>query len=190
MGLRLMGNKIGMTQIFDEDGSVVPVTVLKVGPCVVVDKKTAPRNGYCALVLGYGDAKKESRLRMSEIGLYKKAGIEPKTHLLETRVSAEELDNYEIGQQIDLSIFSKGDHVDVTYSGWLSSGQGFGSGSFDFVLGTSQAIQGFDEGVTGMKPGGKRKLVIPPELAYGNRGQGSIPPNATLVFEVQLVRVR
>ena len=83
-----------------------------------------------------------------------------------------------------------GDHVDVTYSGWLTNGQGFGSGAFDFVLGTSQAIQGFDEGVTGMKPGGKRKLVIPPELAYGNRGQGSIPPNATLVFEVQLVGVR
>ena len=84
----------------------------------------------------------------------------------------------------------RGDHVDVTYSGWLTNGQGFGSGAFDFVLGTSQAIQGFDEGVTGMKPGGKRKLVIPPELAYGNRGQGSIPPNATLVFEVQLVRIR
>jgi large subunit ribosomal protein L3 len=121
MGLKLMGNKIGMTQIFNEDGSVVPVTVLRVGPCVVVDKKTASRNGYCALVLGYGDVK-ESRLGMSELGLYRKAGIEPKGRIVESRVSAEELDRYEIGQKIDLSLFNKGDHVDVTGT---SKGRGF-----------------------------------------------------------------
>jgi large subunit ribosomal protein L3 len=121
MGLKLMGNKIGMTQLFDEDGSVIPVTVLRVGPCVVVDKRTESRDGYSALVLGYGNVK-ENRLRASELGLYKKSGVEPKRHLAESRVSAQELDQYEIGQEIDISMYSKGDHVDITGT---SKGRGF-----------------------------------------------------------------
>lgn len=82
-----------------------------------------------------------------------------------------------------------GDHVNVAYTGWFSSGEQFDSGTYDFVLGNRQAIDGFDEGVTGMKVGGKRKLVIPPDLAYGKNGQGPIPGNATLVFEVELLEI-
>jgi len=82
-----------------------------------------------------------------------------------------------------------GDHVNVTYTGWLSSGDKFDSGTYEFDLGKGQAIDGFDEGVTGMKVGGKRKLVLPPELAYGKNGLGPIPGNATLVFEVELLEI-
>lgn len=79
-----------------------------------------------------------------------------------------------------------GDTATVGYSGWLTDGTLFDSGSFPFIVGVGQVIAGFDEGVAGMKVGGRRKLVIPPELGYGNRANGPIPANSTLVFEVEL----
>ncbi|PYV81962.1 MAG: peptidylprolyl isomerase [Acidobacteria bacterium] len=81
-----------------------------------------------------------------------------------------------------------GKKVKVQYAGWLTTGKKFDSGVYDFVLGNGQVIKGWDEGVAGMKVGGKRQLRIPPQLAYGEKGfPGAIPPNATLIFDVQLV---
>ena len=88
-----------------------------------------------------------------------------------------------------------GDTAVVHYTGWLTDGAKFDSSldrgqPFEFGLGAGMVIEGWDEGVIGMKVGGKRKLTIPPELAYGDRGAGGIiPPGATLVFEVELVDV-
>jgi peptidylprolyl isomerase len=90
-----------------------------------------------------------------------------------------------------------GDMVEVHYTGTLSNGKKFDSSRdrnspFSFSLGTAQVIKGWDEGVAGMKEGGKRKLIIPPELGYGSRdvGQGLIPANSTLIFEVELLKVK
>ena len=81
-----------------------------------------------------------------------------------------------------------GKKVKVQYAGWLTTGKKFDSGVYDFVLGNGQVIKGWDEGVAGIKVGGKRQLRIPPQLAYGEKGfPGAIPPNATLIFDVQLV---
>ena len=86
--------------------------------------------------------------------------------------------------------------VSVHYTGWLTNGNKFDSSvdrgqPFQFTLGAGQVIQGWDKGVAGMKIGGKRKLTIPPEMGYGARGAGAvIPPNATLVFEVELLGIR
>jgi FKBP-type peptidyl-prolyl cis-trans isomerase len=88
-----------------------------------------------------------------------------------------------------------GDHVKVHYTGWLTTGKKFDSSvdahqPFDFTLGKGDVIKGWDEGVAGMKVGGKRQLRIPPELGYGAAGSpGAIPPNATLIFDVQLLAI-
>ncbi len=94
------------------------------------------------------------------------------------------------------AVAQTGQHVKVDYTGWLTNGKKFDSSvgtghPFDFMLGAGQVIKGWDEGVVGMKVGGKRQLRIPPDLAYGTKGYpGAIPPNATLIFDVQLVDVK
>jgi peptidylprolyl isomerase/FKBP-type peptidyl-prolyl cis-trans isomerase FkpA len=90
---------------------------------------------------------------------------------------------------------ASGKQVKVQYTGWLENGKKFdssvGRGPFTFALGSGQVIKGWDEGVAGMKVGGKRQLRIPPELGYGPRGfPGAIPPNATLIFDVELLGVQ
>ena len=94
------------------------------------------------------------------------------------------------------SAAANGDTLEVRYTGWLydpgapeNKGRQFDSGTFEFVLGAGQVIPGWDQGLVGMRVGGLRRLVIPPDLAYGDRGQGSIPPNATLLFEVELLGI-
>jgi FKBP-type peptidyl-prolyl cis-trans isomerase len=91
----------------------------------------------------------------------------------------------------------EGSHVRVHYTGWLTTGKKFDSSvdagkPFDFTIGNGEVIKGWDEGVAGMKVGGKRQLRIPPDLGYGAEGTpgGPIPPNATLIFDVQLLAVQ
>jgi FKBP-type peptidyl-prolyl cis-trans isomerase len=102
---------------------------------------------------------------------------------------------YEDLQVGDGATAKTGDAVSVNYTGWLEDGTKFDSSldrgqTFDFTVGAGGVIPGWDEGVVGMNVNGIRLLVIPPELAYGASGSGSIPPNATLTFEVQLVAIK
>lgn len=88
-----------------------------------------------------------------------------------------------------------GKTVTVNYTGWLTNGAKFDSNrdryeTFHFVLGRGQVVKGWDEGIAGMKVGGERQLRLPPALAYGSRGNSVIPPNSTLIFEVELLEVK
>jgi len=114
----ILGRKLGMTQVFTEDGNLIPVTVIEVEPNTVLQKKTAETDGYEALQLGYED-KKESRATKAQIGHAKKAGVSPKQYVRE--VKGDEM-NYEVGQTIKVDIFSAGDMVDVT---GISKGKGY-----------------------------------------------------------------
>ena len=98
--------------------------------------------------------------------------------------------------KVGLGPFAKdGDHVKVHYTGWFTTGKKFDSSvdahqPYSFTLGKGEVIKGWDEGIAGMKVGGKRQLRIPPELAYGDAGYKTIiPPNATLIFDVQLLSI-
>ena len=118
----LIGKKIGMTQVFDADGNCIPVTVIKLGPCTVVRKKTEGGvDGYSALLLGYGETNGRN-LNKPEAGLFKAAGVKPQASLKEFRVTQEENDKVNVGDQLDCSMFSAGDYVDVVGT---SKGRGF-----------------------------------------------------------------
>ena len=107
----IIGKKVGMTQIFDESGKVIPVTVVEAGPCVVTQKKTVETDGYTAVQLGYGDVK-ESKLSKPEAGHLKKAGVAAKKYLKEfTLENAAEMN---VGDEIKADTFAAGDMIDVT----------------------------------------------------------------------------
>ena len=115
----LIGKKIGMTQIFDEKGNVVPVTVVEAGPCVVSMKKTVESDGYCAIQLGFGDMKANKVTKPMQ-GHFKKADVAPKKVLKEFRF--DDCDAYSVGDVLKADIFEAGTKVDVTGT---SKGKGY-----------------------------------------------------------------
>ncbi len=117
--LGIIGRKLGMTQVFLDDGSLVPVTVVEAGPCAIVQKKTKDRDGYNAIQISFLP-KKTQRVNKPLLGHYKKASTSPCYYLREIRT--DDIEGYEVGQEINVSIFKPGDLVDVT--GW-SKGRGF-----------------------------------------------------------------
>ncbi|MBR6558003.1 MAG: 50S ribosomal protein L3 [Clostridia bacterium] len=115
----IIGKKIGMTQIFDEAGNVIPVTVVEAGPCVVAQKKTVESDGYDAVQLGFMDTK-EKNISKAENGHFKKAGITAKRHLKEFRL--EDITGVNVGDIISVETFAAGEKVDVT---GMSKGHGY-----------------------------------------------------------------
>ena len=115
----IIGKKVGMTQIFDETGKVIPVTVVEAGPCVVTQKKTVETDGYTAVQLGFEDIK-ESKLTKPEAGHLKKAGVEAMKHLKEFKL--ENAAEMNVGDVVKADTFAAGDWIDVT---GISKGHGY-----------------------------------------------------------------
>ncbi len=115
----LIGRKIGMTQLFDEKGDVVPVTVIEAGPCTVAEIRTRERDGYTALQLGFG-TNKEKRFTKPVLGQFRKRNLPPSRYLKEFRVS--DVSAYSLGQTLNASVFERGEHVDVEGT---TKGRGF-----------------------------------------------------------------
>jgi large subunit ribosomal protein L3 len=106
----LLGNKIGMTQIFDESGNIIPVTILKVGPCVVTQVKTQSKDGYDSIQIGYGNVSSKT-LTQPELGHLQKSNIQPLKYLKEFRIS--ENSEFKIGQVLNVDSFSPGQLVNI-----------------------------------------------------------------------------
>ena len=115
----IIGKKLGMTQIFDEKGNVIPVTLIEAGPCVVAQKKTVENDGYAAVQLAYEDAK-EKHLTKAELGHFKKAGVTPKKHLKEFRL--DDTAAFEAGSVVTVDTFAAGEKVDIT---GITKGHGY-----------------------------------------------------------------
>ena len=115
----ILATKVGMTQIFNEDGTLIPVTVLQAGPCVVTQVKTEENNGYQAVQVGFGEIR-EKLVNKPKKGHFAKAGVEVKRFVKELRL--ENAADYEVGQEIKADIFAAGDHVDATA---VSKGKGY-----------------------------------------------------------------
>jgi large subunit ribosomal protein L3 len=115
----ILGRKLGMTQIWDDQNRVVPVTVIEAGPCRVIQLKTPERDGYSAVQLAFGDTKAQ-RLSKPELGHLKKADAPPVKHLAELRV--DDLSGFEVGQVLGADLFEAGERVDVSA---ISKGKGF-----------------------------------------------------------------
>ncbi len=115
----IIGRKVGMTQVFEDSGKAVPVTVIQAGPCPIVQLKTQEKDGYQAVQLGFGE-QKENRMNNPKRGHFAKAGVDPAFVLREFRVQS--LDDVSVGSIVDASVFSEGELVDVTGT---SKGRGF-----------------------------------------------------------------
>ena len=114
----IIGKKLGMTQIFDEKGNVIPVTLIEAGPCVVAQKKTIENDGYNAVQLAYEDVKKN--VNKPQLGHFKKAGVSPKRHLKEFRL--EDCTALEVGSVVTVDTFAAGEKVDIT---GITKGHGY-----------------------------------------------------------------
>lgn len=115
----ILGRKIGMTQVFDESGKIVPVTVIEAGPCFVAQKKTIENDGYEAIQVGFGDIR-EKLVPKALKGHFGKAGVPFKRFVKEFRL--DDISSYEVGQEIKADVFAAGDKVDVS---GVSKGKGF-----------------------------------------------------------------
>lgn len=176
----MMGKKVGMTQIFKEDGTLVPVTVIEAGPLFVVQKKTVEKDGYNAIQVGFGDVK-EKRMTKPAKGHFDKANVAYRKFLREFKV--ENPDDFEIGQEIKADVFSEGDMVDVTGT---SKGKG-----------TAGVIKrhGFGRGreTHGSKfhrmPGGMSAGTYPGRVFKGHRMMGRMGNERVTVQNLEVVRV-
>ena len=120
MGIGLLGNKIGMTQIFDESGNIIPVTILKVGPCVITQVKTTLKDGYDAIQIGYGNVSSKS-LTQPELGHLQKSNLQPLKYLKEFQINTEK-EEFEVGQVLSVDSFTSGQLVNIRGK---SIGKGF-----------------------------------------------------------------
>lgn len=122
MAKSILGKKVGMTQLFGEAGELIPVTVIEAGPCYVVQKKTEETDGYTAIQIGFNE-KRENLVNKPLKGHFAKAQVKPLRHLKEMAV--ENIDEYQVGQELKADVFNQGEHVDIVGT---SKGKGFAGG--------------------------------------------------------------
>jgi large subunit ribosomal protein L3 len=176
----LIGRKVGMTQLFNEKGEVIPVTVIEAGPCTVTELRSQQRDGYTAVQLGYG-SNKESRFTRPALGQFKKRNLPPLRTLREFRV--ESIDGLEVGQNLDVTIFEKGRYVDVQ---GVTKGRGFAG-----VVKRHKFVAGHaSHGPThGKQPGSIGASAYPSRVVKGKRLPGRMGGVNLTIKNLEVVAV-
>ncbi|HHX71471.1 MAG TPA: 50S ribosomal protein L3 [Clostridiales bacterium] len=177
----IIGRKVGMTQIFDENGKVIPVTVIEAGPCVVVQKKTAEKDGYSAVQLGFEDVA-ERKLNKPELGHLAKASVAPKRILREFRL--ENSDELNVGDVLKADVFAEGDRVDVTGT---SKGKGYAGVVKRWGQAKQRASHG--GGPVHRKPGAMGANSTPSRVFPGKRLPGHMGVERVTVANLDVVKV-
>jgi len=176
----IIGKKIGMTQIFDEKGDVIPVTVIEAGPCTVTEVRTPARDGYVAVQLGFG-TNKESRFSRPVLGQFKKRNLVPARHVREFRI--DDASGFEVGQTVQASLFTKGEYVDVE---GVTKGRGFQGviKRHGFTAGTAS------HGPTmGREPGSIGSSAYPSRVIKGKKLPGRMGGKTLTVTNLEVVHV-
>ena len=180
MDKAILGRKIGMTQVFQENGSLVPVTVIEAGPCVVTQIKTREKEGYNALQIGFSDIR-EKLLNKPLKGHFDRAKVPYKRYLREIRVS--NVEDYKVGSEIKADIFSAGDKVDVT---GYSKGKGFAGSIKRFNYGRGPESHGskYHRG-----PGSLGSTTSPGRVLKGKGLPGRIGMDRVTVQNLEVIKV-
>lgn len=175
----ILGRKVGMTQVFDETGEVIPVTVIEAGPCFVTQVRTLERDGYTAVQLGFGETKRR-RLTRPQLGHLKDLPL--LRHLREVRTS--DIEGYEVGQKVDVGIFSAGDRVDVT---GISKGKGFAGVMKRHGFSGGPATHGQSD--RARAPGSIGATTTPGRVFKGKRMPGRMGNDRVTVQNLRVVQV-
>ena len=176
----IIGRKVGMSQIFDENGHVIPVTVIEAGPCVVVQKKTAEKDGYESVQLGFEDVP-ERKLTKPELGHLNKAGVAPKKYLREFNLdNAAELN---VGDIVKADTFKAGDFVDVT---GISNGKGYAGVVKRWNAGRTPTSHG---GGPVHRHAGSMGVIDPAHIFKGKIGAGHLGVEQVTVQNLDIVKV-
>jgi len=181
MSFLLIGKKIGMTQVFDENNRLLPVTVVEAGPCPVTQVKTVEKDGYAAVQIGYG-VQKEQRLTEPEKGHLAKAGVDPVRVLREFRLA--EGESYEPGETLTVEKFAEGDKVDVVA---VSKGKGFQGVVKRYNFGGGQATHG---SMTHRRGGSYGFAQDPGHIIKGKKMPGHMGHRRRTVQNLRIVGVR
>jgi large subunit ribosomal protein L3 len=177
----LIGKKLGMTSVYDESGAAVPVTVIEAGPCVVVQQKTAEKEGYSAVQLGYDD-QKEQRLNKPEQGHFKKAGVSAKKVLREFHVDGSE--EVAVGDVINASVFEEVNYVDIIATG---KGRGFQGVVKRYNFGGGRASHG---GGWVRRTGSIGMCEFPARVFKGKKMPGQMGDKRVTTQNLKVVQVR
>ena len=177
----IIGKKIGMTQIFDESGRVVPVTLIQAGPCTVVQKKTAEKDGYNAIQLGFENAK-EKHMTKPEIGHQKKAGIEELKKVLKEFALAD-CSKYNVGDVLTANTFAKGEFVDVT---GITKGHGYQGVIKRHGAGRTPMTHG---GGPVHRHAGSMGVIDPARIMKGKIGAGQMGNEQVTVQNLDIVMI-
>jgi large subunit ribosomal protein L3 len=180
VGIGLLGNKIGMTQIFDELGNIIPVTILKVGPCVVTQIKTQAKDGYDSIQIGYGNVSSKS-LTQPELGHLQKSNIQPLKYLKEFRIN--EAEKFEIGQVLNVNSFLPGQLVNVRGK---NIGKGFSGLQKRYNFSRGPMTHGSKNH---REPGSIGMGTTPGRVLPGKRMAGQIGNKITTIAKLKVIQV-